>query len=245
MSIDSYNSISALSLREVGISRLALSLLILFNNDELEFDINVLTIRECMLLGKITCDLIFLASFVMNNNNNNKISNNLINDNTLSAFINKEKSQLDNTSVDFNVWGVIDDRRIILNNDNYPSFYFDYYDFYNRKDNEDKDLLSTLSLPTESHYLFRELKIEDKLEEEYLLDDNNFIPNILDDIIFNVINSFNNNNNFSNLNVSDLADDKEYGRNEVEILSLPVACSEPLLPVPPEPLPYYVIKNPN
>ena len=244
--IDSYDYRFVLALSEVDMSRLALSLLILFNNDELEFDITFLAIKEFVSLRKIIYDLIFLASFIINNiNNNDKISNNLINDNTLFTFINKEKSHLDNASMDFNEWGLMHERRITLDNNNYPSFYFYYSDFYNRKDNEHKDLLTSLSSPTEYHYLSRELTIEVELEEEYLVVDNNFISNIVDDIILNVINSFNNDNDLSDLNVSNLSEDKEYGGNKVEILSLPVTCSEPLLPVPPEPPPQSVIKNHN
>ena len=103
MWIDSYDSGFVLSLRKVDMSRLALSLMILFNNDDLEFDISFFAIKELISLGKIICDLIFLASFTMNNiNNNDKIGSNLTNDNTLFSFIIEEKSRLDNASVDFN-----------------------------------------------------------------------------------------------------------------------------------------------
>ena len=241
--IDSYDSRLVSSLRKVDMSRLVLSLLILFKNEELELDISFLTIREFMLLGNIICNLIFLASFIMNNINNiDKISNNLINDNALFAFINNEKSQLDNASENFNEWGVMSDRRIILNNYNYPSFYLDYFDFCERKDNKNKDLLSALLLPTESHYLSRESATVNEVEMCSVVD-NNFISNIVEDIILDVIN--NNNNSFSDPNVSDLVDDDEDGEHEVKILSLPVTYSETLLPVPPEPPPYCVIKNHN
>ena len=93
-----------------------------------------------------------------------------------------------------------------------------------------------------THYLSRELEIKDKLEEEYSIVDNNFISNIVDDIIFNVVNSFNN-NNFIDPDVSNLAEDEGDGGDiEVDSLYLPVTCSDPLLPIPPEPPPNQ-IKN--
>lgn len=185
-------------MKEVNISRIFLFLIIFFKNDELDFDIRFLFLREFILLKNIVYDLIFLVSFIMNDiNNNNKISNNIINNNNSLLFINKNKSYLDNISIKFSKWRVTHNRRIILDCDNYPSFYLDYYDFHNRKDNEDKTLLRTILLPSASHYLYRELVIECDLGVESLVANNNFILNIIENIISNLIDIFHNNNDIS------------------------------------------------
>ena len=57
-----------------------------------------------------------------------------------------------------------------------------------------------------------------------------------------MINSLNNNNNnFIDPDVSNLAEEEGDGGDiEVDISNLPVTCSEPLLPIPPEPPPHHV-----
>lgn len=178
------------------------SLTIILDNLDIDFDINLLDIKELILLGMIISKFISLASIILDNDINN-------NDVTLSLIFEKNKSLFNSVSLSYPEWGVMDERKII--------FYLDYFDSLNRRDNVDKDLLRILLLPAGNHYLSRELEIKD--EEEYLIIDNNFISNMIDDIISNVINSFNNNNNFIDPDVNNLAEDEE-DEGDIEVDSL-------------------------
>ena len=55
-----------------------------------------------------------------------------------------------------------------------------------------------------------------------------------------MIDSFNNNNNFINPNVSNLAENEGDGGDfEADTLFLPITFSDPLLPILPEPPPHH------